>query len=70
MTHPRRTTRLTPEIAPITPALPPQSEFELLREIAALRKHLHFVQEQLGRTIKAIQEMGPLVPTEVRRRKR
>lgn len=54
---------------PLTPAFPPESELELLRQIQQLRKKLHFVEAQLGRCLAAIQVMGaPLTPTPTRKR--
>jgi hypothetical protein len=56
-------------LAPITPAFPPESELELLRQIQQLRKKLHFVEAQLGRCLSAIKSMGaPLTPTATRKR--
>jgi hypothetical protein len=70
MTQPRRSVRVTPELAPLTPAPPPLSELDLLRQIAALRQHVQQLQDTVGRMTRAFQQMGPLKPSPMHRSKR
>ena len=69
MSRPRRTTRLQPEIAPLTPMPPEPSELDLLKENYSLRRQLRRLEHMLFEIRDSIALIGqPLVPSPKRKR--